>query len=832
MSNVVTLVRRELGQLFRSPLAYIFLVLYVVVVQLPYVMTVFLARTADLRGFFDWMPWCTVVFAALITMRAWAEERQENTYEMLLTFPMRDWELVLAKFLSTYLFLCVGIACTAALPVLVFQLGDPDPGPIVTGYLGAFLIAATWCSAGIFFSSLTRSQLAAGIVSMVLGLVSLFVGVGQVRAVLDGKVAGLGSLLGSVIGTWGHYDALGRGVLEVADVVFFVAWTAVFLYLNLLFVGMRRAPRAGTILTAGTILAIGCGLLGSRLVSDASIARADLAEEGLYTLSPGTVAVLQNADVPVRATLYVSPPDDMPGEMATLERDVVDRLAEMRLQSGGMIDLQVVHMEAANLVVAPEEEEKSDDELALDGDESIERRLAEQGVQPFPVQAYEATEVTSKYVYATLALTYREKDKELIHPLLPSRMPSFEHEVASTVARLVRDAPPRIALYVGEPPMDPQMKLFYQRQGIAIPQLYGQVAQLLRSEKFDVVETKLSQHSPMPESYDALVVIGPEGLSERAQWEINRALVSGRPVLLAVQRYTWDYQVRRNGIQPVREDADPGVDDLLEPLGVGVSRQILMQEDDAFSMRVPTGDQVRDMLSPLSLKLPMHVTLIGENLAEDSAITDRLTGALYLWGTALEIDRERLSKQGFDVTVLAETRDTAWQVSPAAPLRQADLSPAGQATGRFPVIAEIRGQFEDRFAGRERPKWPAALEMAPDGRPIPPPPDMPAGPLVPAPGKLIVTGSAHMWRDGALTSMDADALLLNCVSAMTLDENLLQVRSKEARQRTFGEPSETKAFFWTLVPLVIVPLLLVAVGCGIGFYRMRAREAWNREHGR
>ena len=272
MSNVMTLLRRELGQLFRSPLAYVFLVLFVFLVQLPFMLQVFLARTADLRGFFGILPWFVVIFAALVTMRSWAEEQQENTYEMLLTFPMRDWELVVAKFLATYLFLCVGIVATITLPIMLFVLGEPDAGPIVSGYLGAFLVAAMWCAAGVFFSSLTRSQLLAAIVSFVLGLMSLFLGIAQVAEVIDGKVAGLGTIVGSMIGTWSHFDALGRGVVEVVDVLFFLSWTAVFLYLNTLYVGMRRAPRAGVLLSAGTFLAVGCGLLGARLLSDASMA--------------------------------------------------------------------------------------------------------------------------------------------------------------------------------------------------------------------------------------------------------------------------------------------------------------------------------------------------------------------------------------------------------------------------------------------------------------------------------------------------------------------------------------------------------------------------------
>src|SRR5205814_90806 len=97
VNPVMVVARRELGAMFRAPLAYVFLVLFLVVAQLPHVMTVFLIGQVQANQFFDWLPWFIVVFAALVTMRSWAEERQDNTYEMLLTFPMKDRQLVLGK---------------------------------------------------------------------------------------------------------------------------------------------------------------------------------------------------------------------------------------------------------------------------------------------------------------------------------------------------------------------------------------------------------------------------------------------------------------------------------------------------------------------------------------------------------------------------------------------------------------------------------------------------------------------------------------------------------------------------------------------------------------
>ena len=147
-------------------------------------------------------------------------------------------------------------------------------------------------------------------------------------------------------------------------------------------------------------------------------------------------------------------------------------------------------------------------------------------------------------------------------------------------------------------------------------------------------------------------------------------------------------------------------------------------------------------------------------------------------------------------------------------------------------MALIEGQFDDVFAGQERPKWPPSVRMSPDGRPMPPPPDLPAPPLVTQPGKLLIVGSSRMWQAGIVRNTGNANLLLNSVSALTLDPALLTVRSKKATARTFAEVEPFTAFLGRAIPLAVVPLLIIAFGLGIGFMRMRAREAWNQAHGR
>ena len=687
--------------------------------------------------------------------------------------------------------------------------------------------------------------------SFVLGLLCLVVGTDVAKQLLDGVQPGLGQLIGSLVGVWNHYAALGRGVVELYDVLFFVAWAVVFLHLNTLFIGLRRDPRAIPVLGAGTALGLLCGLLVGRLTSDASLARLDLTEDKLYTLSQGTVSILRRAEVPIRAKLYISPRDEMPTHFRTLEQDIVDRLEEMKVASGGMLDYAVVHMRAANVVATAEEidaeEQAAEDEregkpVTLGGDEekaakdkSIERRLAEKGVTPFAEQTVEATQVSTKLVYATLGIAYREKDEEYLSPIKPQRLPELEYLVSNVVAKLVRSRPPKIAVFAGKEAIDPQLAMMYQQMGRPLPESpYRSVEQLLRQQKYDVVRTEFSAHEPVPEDFDALLVLGPVSFDERQKWELARALSSGKGVLVAAQRYTWEYRPSSQGFRPVRNDAELGIDEVLEAQGLGVSRDVLMDENHV-QLLVRTGG-VQDLFGGAPLGLPMHVEVKSDTMSKDSVLTQRLSSLIYLWGTAVTVNEGKLGAVGLRRTVLFTSSDRSWQVPgdrpPERPLVEDDLKPAKNKLERVPLALFVEGQFANPYEGRPRPPWKMKLEMGPDGRPRPAPADLPETPITPQPGRMVLLGCAHLWAEGMLTQGGDPVFLLNCVDALTLDEDLLQVRSRQPINRTFTKPSAGQARLWRGLALVGVPLAFVGMGLAISVGRMRRRERWNAGHGR
>ena len=228
--------RRELGAYFDSGIAYVYTIAFVVLANSIFMNDFFLTGTVDMTGFFALLPLLLASFLPAVTMRLWAEERRQRTIELLLTLPIRPSQAILGKYLAALgLF---GLFVVGSLPIVVmlFSLGRPDAGLIVSGYLGLFLLGGLFLAAGMFLSALSGDQIVAFVVTTVLAFFLVLTGNDKVVAVLDGLAPGVapGTFLRDGVSAIPHYEAFVRGSVDLASIVYFVATSAVFLVLNTL----------------------------------------------------------------------------------------------------------------------------------------------------------------------------------------------------------------------------------------------------------------------------------------------------------------------------------------------------------------------------------------------------------------------------------------------------------------------------------------------------------------------------------------------------------------------------------------------------------------------
>ena len=200
----------------------------------------FLTQEASLRNFFENLPLFNIFFLPAVTMGLWANEQQSGTLELLMTLPMKSWQVVAGKYLAALAFYAVALACTLTLPLMVSAVGNPDGGALFTGYLGALLLGGFYLALGIFISGLFKEQIAAFIVTCLGCLFFLLLGSDFVVAGIDGWIGGLGSFLRDNVGFGSHWNTLQRGVVDLGAILYFLTMPLLFLVLNTLSLERRR----------------------------------------------------------------------------------------------------------------------------------------------------------------------------------------------------------------------------------------------------------------------------------------------------------------------------------------------------------------------------------------------------------------------------------------------------------------------------------------------------------------------------------------------------------------------------------------------------------------
>ena len=236
---VGTVFRRELGSYFNSPIGYVFLVAFVLIPNALFMFFYQAQRQLSMRDYFGLLPFVFLFFVPAITMRLWSEERRAGSIEILLTLPVRVGEAVLGKFLAAYAFLTIAICATFTIPVSMTLFGRPDWGPIIGAYLGAILMGGLFLALGAYISSLSTNQIVAFILSVSLSFVFILVGFFFVLRSVGRFWPFLADVF-SYLSVLTHFGNIAKGVVDTSDVIYYVSFIVLFLFLNVYAVQSRR----------------------------------------------------------------------------------------------------------------------------------------------------------------------------------------------------------------------------------------------------------------------------------------------------------------------------------------------------------------------------------------------------------------------------------------------------------------------------------------------------------------------------------------------------------------------------------------------------------------
>jgi ABC-2 type transport system permease protein len=243
MRNIGIIFRRELAGYFTTPIAYVFLVIFVFLSAIFtfYLGSFFGRGQADLEPFFTFHPWLYLFLIPALSMRLWAEERRSGTIELLLTLPVATTEAVLGKFLAAWAFTGIALLCTTPIWLTVNYLGDPDNGVILASYLGSLLMAGAFLAIGACLSAVTRNQVIAFVITAVVCLLFVLSGF---PLVLDAFSGWAPQMLVEAISSMSfltHFNAVSKGVIDLRDLIFFLSLIAFWLFANTLVIEAGKA---------------------------------------------------------------------------------------------------------------------------------------------------------------------------------------------------------------------------------------------------------------------------------------------------------------------------------------------------------------------------------------------------------------------------------------------------------------------------------------------------------------------------------------------------------------------------------------------------------------
>ncbi|NDY43033.1 hypothetical protein G3N55_09285 [Dissulfurirhabdus thermomarina] len=794
LRDVLTLVRRELGAYFNVPIAYVYSVVFLLVAGGLFMTPFFLSGACSMRGFFGLLPLLLVVFIPALTMRLWAEERKTGSIALLLGLPVPEAVLVAGKFAAAWLFSACALAGTLVIPLMLAVLGDPDPGPILGGYLGALLLSAFLISLGMAVSAFFSDQIVAFILALLAGFGSYLAGVDAIAAFADGWIPGLGTFLKDAAGLSSHFNSFAKGVVDLADCFYFCAFTLVFLAVNVLTLAGRLRRRAARGFGAGVALLVGIGLVAGGVAKGMSLPRFDLTEEGLYTVTPATRRLLARLEAPVRVTYYVSAREKLPTPMKDIARDVGDLLEEFAALSPRF----------RYRVVDPA---RAPDRLS-----ALEKR----GIVPFNTQTIARDALDIKTIYSAIEVAYLDRPPEVIPQVMPDDLGSLEYELVSRIHRLLLGRKPKVVLVTPGGEKGGMAALLRRMQGGGGD--YAALAELLRGQGYEVVRQEIGPGSPLPDDARLLVLVAPERLGERRRYEIARFLRRGHPVLVAAQRLRYHYGEGRSGFSVSAVPVETDVDELLAPFGVRVEDRMLFDRRSAvLQMTRPRRMGIFSALVQTPVDFPVQVRVLPDTMDRSLSMTSGVPELLYLWGTALDLDRERLERLGLKATVIFRSSPEAWTAPHhLGPLSAAEMTPpaGGKGMASRPLAVLLEGRFPDPFEGRPVPAWPGANATAAAPEPV-----------EPAASRLLVVGCAEMFSDNLLANPGNALFAANAVDALALGGELIHVRAKSQALRLIGPVSDEAKAFWRVVVMFAVPALWVAGGIARAVRRRRRREA-------
>lgn len=581
----------------------------------------------------------------------------------------------------------------------------------------------------------------------------------------------------------------------------------------------------GALLLAGIVIAV------NMIFNNINIGRFDLTANSVYKLSPSVGKILSKLEAPIDVTYYVSSSEKMPTQWKNLERDVIDKLEELRLVSRGNLNYTVFdpsaeeEKEAYEEIKEKEEEKKEEEKDIIQAEQKptitrkkIAERLYERGVIPFGVQSTERDELSVKRIYSSLVLSYLDRKEDVIEEVRPETFGNLEYDIMSRIYKLISNKRPKIGFYPAQPEIPPQYRQYYQRQQPP-PDQYTFAEKLLRESGYDVTRTNIKKDAPIPEDIQTMLLMIDQPLNERQLYEIVKLIHKGVRIIMAAQQY--NYQITPSRNEPGQFDlrgmpSRLNINTVVKDFGFELDDKVFMDRNTAY-IQIPVYQtrkmgmfQIRQQRFEPVTK-PVIIKVNAENINSEVSISNKISELFYMYGSRMLVHKEIIKENNLGFKTLFTSSNFSW-TREGMGYGNIDVSePAGEDVLKRQTLGLlVEGKFKSKYVDQAIPKWPdepGAMDTDTTEQDLPS--EITGDPIE---NKIIAMGCSNIFKNDILQSVNSHkALLLNSVDALTLGDDLINIRSKNIAARRIKATSGvgkalSKAFVVWFPPLVLVGL--------------------------
>ncbi len=669
ITNIRAITKRELGGYFSSPVAYVFIVIFLLLTGFFTFMAgnFFERGQANLDSFFLWHPWLYLFLVPCVGMRLWAEERRVGTIGLLLTKPITAWQAIVGKFLASWIFLGLALALTFPVFITVNYLGSPDNGIIIAAYLGSLLMAGTYLAISCMTSAMTRNQVVSFILSVVICLFLVLCGFPPVTNLLTRMEKPWLVDLVSSLSVMTHFQPFTTGMVDSRDVIFFLLIIGFALFTNGVIIRSHRATLIDTLTkrrnfetmlysTAG-VAAMFVLMVAVYVVTSTVKVRFDITADKAHTLSAGTKKILGKLDSRVTVRFFCTQSaNEMPPTLRTYARHIEDLLHEYQREAKG------------KLVI-----EKFDPEPDSDAEDSA--RFS--GVEGRPTGPFGSDKIYLGVVVSLL-------DEKFALPWLPpERERLLEYDISRAIARVASRSRPVIGIMTGLPVFGEPPSLL-MRPGENREEEWSFVTELKKD--FTLKEVPLTA-SKIDDQIKVLLVAHPVDITDAAQYAIDQFVLRGGKLLAFLDPHAYfdQHHDRSHDYSLIGDNAaKSSLDKLLKAWGLNLDVNKVAADTSFASRNLQSGDMMPTLLL---------VTRAG--IDENDEVTSQIDNLVFPFAgafTGKPVD-------GLKETVLVKCSPNSELVDSmiATAASERILRDFKPANVEFPLAVHLTGKFKTAF---------------------------------------------------------------------------------------------------------------------------------------